>query len=86
MRHGRSAIVSERSEGQPGARGAKFFSALRYEKPLVAYLDERAAIPELPDAVPLARDLDSLQAWVLEGAGPHRLTAVVVAIGGVWGA
>lgn len=43
--------------------------AVRYRRPLVAYLQERAEIPQLPETVPVVRNLDALQTFVRAALG-----------------
>ena len=55
----------------PGSWGTRseVVLALEYGRPVAAYLDDRAAIPELPETVPLVRDLSTLGSWVLRTLG-----------------
>lgn len=50
----------------PGAEGTRseVELALRYRKPLIAYLQDRAEIPQLPDSVPVAARLEDMIAFV----------------------
>lgn len=50
----------------PGSAGtsSEVFLAVQYGTPVVAYLDHRADIPELPETVPVVQDLDALGPWV----------------------
>jgi uncharacterized protein (TIGR00725 family) len=55
----------------PGSWGTRseVSLAVRYEKPIVAYLGRRRDIPELPETVPVVHDLDTLGRWVLRALG-----------------
>ena len=66
-----NVLTSDVVVAMPGSLGTRseVVLALRYGKPLVGYLDDRAAIPELPETVPLVRDLDTLGSWVLRALG-----------------
>jgi predicted Rossmann-fold nucleotide-binding protein len=58
----------------PGAWGTRseVDLALRYGTPLVAYLQDRAEIPQLPDSVPVRKRFEEVKAFVTAtlGAGP----------------
>ena len=43
--------------------------ALRYARPVVAYLQDSAEIPQLPETVPVVSDLEALQAFVWASLG-----------------
>lgn len=43
--------------------------ALRYRKPLVAYLQDRAEIPQLPETVPVLSTLAQVRAFVRDALG-----------------
>lgn len=43
--------------------------ALRYRKPLVAYLQDRAEIPQLPETVPVLGSLEQVKAFVRDALG-----------------
>ena len=43
--------------------------ALRYHKPLVAYLRDRTEIPRLPEVVHVVTSLDQVQAFILDALG-----------------
>ena len=55
----------------PGAWGTRteVELALRYGKPLVAYLQDRAEIPQLPDSVLVLARLEEIKAFVREALG-----------------
>lgn len=55
----------------PGAEGTRseVELALRYGKPLVAYLQDRAEIPQLPDSVLVAPQLEDIIAFVRRAVG-----------------
>ncbi len=55
----------------PGAEGTRseVELALRYAKPLVAYLQDRAEIPQLPDSVLVTPQLDDIIAFVRRALG-----------------
>ena len=55
----------------PGAQGTRseVELALRYGKPLVAYLQDRAEIPQLPDSVPVVARLEDIIAFVRHALG-----------------
>lgn len=55
----------------PGAQGTRseVELALRYEKPLVAYLQDRTEIPQLPDSVPVAARLEDIIGFVRRALG-----------------
>lgn len=55
----------------PGSWGTRseIELATRYGRPLVAYLQERAEIPQLPETVPVVSDLEALQAFVRAALG-----------------
>ncbi len=50
----------------PGSAGtaSEVELALRYDKPLIAYLERREEIPNLPDEVEVASDLEEVKAFV----------------------
>jgi uncharacterized protein (TIGR00725 family) len=50
----------------PGGQGtvSEVMLALRYEKPVVAYLGESGSIPGLPASVPVARSIDEVDTFV----------------------
>lgn len=54
-----------------GSRGTRseVDLALRYGRPLVAYVQDRSEIPELPEIVPSVRDLRDLQGFVRAALG-----------------
>lgn len=43
--------------------------AIRYQKPLVAYLQDRAEIPQLPETVPVLRSFEQVKAFVRNALG-----------------
>lgn len=43
--------------------------AIRYQKPIVAYLQERGDIPQLPESVPVLHGLTEVQAFVVDALG-----------------
>jgi len=55
----------------PGSSGTRseVLLAVAYDKPVVAYLDDRNAITELPESVPVVQDLESLSSWVTRALG-----------------
>jgi uncharacterized protein (TIGR00725 family) len=55
----------------PGSHGTRseVVLAVQYGTPVVAYLDDRADIPELPETVPVVHDLDALEPWVHRAIG-----------------
>ncbi len=55
----------------PGTAGtaSEVHLAVQYEKPVVAFVDDRSAIPELPDAVPAHAELGSIQQFVVDALG-----------------
>jgi uncharacterized protein (TIGR00725 family) len=55
----------------PGSFGtqSEVVLAVQYGKPIVAFLDDRADIPELPETVPVVQDLDALGPWVRKALG-----------------
>lgn len=55
----------------PGAEGtaSEVHLAVQYKKPVVAFVDDRSAIPELPDAVPTHADIGSIQRFVVQALG-----------------
>lgn len=55
----------------PGSWGTRSEVALavQYGRPVVAYLQERMDIPELPETVPVVDDLPALQAFVRHALG-----------------
>lgn len=55
----------------PGSSGTRseVMLAVQYGTPVAAYLDDRADIPELPETVPLVRDLSTLGSWVRHTLG-----------------
>ena len=55
----------------PGAHGTASEAelALRYDKPLIAHLDNREQIPELPTEVEVTSDLEAVKAFVRNRLG-----------------
>lgn len=55
----------------PGGSGtsSEVVLALRYGKPIAAYVDAPTDIPDLPDAVPVLRTLAEVQQFVLRALG-----------------
>jgi len=55
----------------PGSHGtaSEVQLALRYGRPLIAYLERREEIPELPDAVRVTSDLEAVKAFVRDRLG-----------------
>jgi len=55
----------------PGAWGTRteVELALRYGKPVVAYLQDRVEIPQLPDSVPVLARLEEVKAFVRQVLG-----------------
>ncbi|MBI1901653.1 MAG: DNA-binding protein, partial [Planctomycetia bacterium] len=55
----------------PGGPGTASEAALavRYRRPIVAWLHDRGEIPNLPDSVPVAADLPAVQRFVSEKLG-----------------
>ena len=55
----------------PGAWGTRteVELALRYGKPVVAYLQDRIEIPQLPDSVPVLARLEEVKAFVRQALG-----------------
>lgn len=55
----------------PGSWGTRseVVLALRYRKPVAAYLQERAEIPQLPRSVPVLADFEQIKAFVRRALG-----------------
>ena len=62
-----NVLTSDVLVALPGSLGTRseVVLALRYGTPVVAYVDDRAEIPELPETVPVVPDLETLGSWVL---------------------
>ena len=58
----------------PGSAGTASEAklAVRYGKPSIAYLDTRADVPDLPDAIPVERELARIETFVRDACARRR--------------
>lgn len=66
-----NVLTAEVLVALPGSHGtaSEVELALRYGRPLIAYLENREQIPELPDEVEVTSDLEAVKAFVRDRLG-----------------